>query len=351
MNVFDFVKQAENKARLAVLYVRRILFAPRHFPISRLKGMYANTHGGFTADQWALYDLNNRKRKEYLSEFDWYRSRYINDPFSVMLNNKLITTEVLRRYICVPQVYFINNRGTFMDFEGNVLDMDSVREKLTELGHVIVKPYDKGKGTGVHTISHVEGKLLIDDCPAGEDELEKLLRKQVNCYYSERVQQHAYADALYDKTVNTIRLITIRDPKTQKFKVFFAVQRIGREKTIPVDNGSQGGIVCRIDPETGKLSHGRCLHDKVVYERHPDSGIRLEDVTVPDWEETKREFIQLAEKLPYLHFVAWDIVKLPDGRNCVIEANTSSGVNIIQLWGGQRNGELGDFYRYHKVIR
>ena len=42
---------------------------------------------------------------------------------------------------------------------------------------------------------------------------------------------------------------------------------------------------------------------------------------------------------------------LPDGTNCIIEANTSSGVNIIQLWGGQRNGELGDFYRHYGVIR
>lgn len=351
MNFFEFVKLAEIKAKLATLYVRRILFAPRHFPGSFLKGLYANTHGGFTADQWSLYDLDDRKRREYLSEFDWYRSRYINEPFSCLLNNKLITTEVLRQYIRVPQVYLINNNGTFMDFEGNVLAAGEAAERLRSCGQVIVKPYDKGKGNGVHTISFEEGQPHIDAKAAGPDEVKAMLAKQVNCYYSEMIPQHAYADRLYEKTVNTIRLITIRDPKTQKFKVFFAVQRVGREKTIPVDNGSQGGIVCKIDLETGRLSHGRCLHDKVVYERHPNSGMRFEDMAVPDWEETKDEFVRLAEKLPYLHFVAWDIVKMPDGSNCVIEANTSSGVNIIQLWGGQRNGELGDFYRYHKVIK
>ena len=60
--------------------------------------------------------------------------------------------------------------------------------------------------------------------------------------------------------------------------------------------------------------------------------------------------LRLAKKLPYMYFVAWDILIAPDGF-CIIEANTSSGVNIIQLWGGQRNGELGDFYRHHKVIK
>ena len=31
--------------------------------------------------------------------------------------------------------------------------------------------------------------------------------------------------------------------------------------------------------------------------------------------------------------------------------NTSSGVNIIQIWGGQRQKGLGDFYRKHNVIK
>lgn len=50
-----------------------------------------------------------------------------------------------------------------------------------------------------------------------------------------------------------------------------------------------------------------------------------------------------------MHFIAWDILLTSDGP-CIIEANTSSGINIIQLWGPQRNGELGDFYRAHRVI-
>ena len=60
--------------------------------------------------------------------------------------------------------------------------------------------------------------------------------------------------------------------------------------------------------------------------------------------------LKLANNLPYMHFIAWDILITEEGF-CIIEANTSSGVNIIQLWGGQRNKELGDFYRYHKVIK
>ena len=56
------------------------------------------------------------------------------------------------------------------------------------------------------------------------------------------------------------------------------------------------------------------------------------------------------EKFPYLYFVAWDIV-LTDNGPVVIEANTSSGVNIIQVFGGQRNKELGQFYKEHNIIK
>ena len=178
-----------------------------------------------------------------------------------------------------------------------------------------------------------------------------MFEKEGEWYLSETITQHAYAAGLYDKTCNTIRMITLRDPDSGKIKLFFAVQRVGTAKTIPVDNASQGGLVCKIDLETGRLSHAGSLHTTQIYEEHPDSGIRFDQVVIPDWEQTKAEIVGLAESLPFLHFVAWDVVKMEDGTNCVIEANTSSGVNIIQLWGGQRHGELGNFYRKHGVIR
>ena len=55
------------------------------------------------------------------------------------------------------------------------------------------------------------------------------------------------------------------------------------------------------------------------------------------------------EKLPYINFIAWDVLLTKDGIT-IIEANSSSGINIVQMWEGQRNKELGNFYRAHKII-
>lgn len=80
-----------------------------------LTKLRANFCGGFLADQWALYSLDGKKKKEYLPEFDWYRSRYINEPFDQMLNNKVVATEVLRQYVRVPEVYLVKTRAGIVD--------------------------------------------------------------------------------------------------------------------------------------------------------------------------------------------------------------------------------------------
>ena len=58
-------------------------------------------------DQVALYDFKHNDKKQYLSEFDWYRSRRINDPYSEMLNNKVVFTQIIERYCKTPEIYCV----------------------------------------------------------------------------------------------------------------------------------------------------------------------------------------------------------------------------------------------------
>ena len=358
MDLFKFTRWAIKKMKLFVLYWRRIVFAKNHFKCPWYKKIKANLCGGFLADQWMLYDFDHNDRSEYLSEFDWYRSRYINEPFDFVCNNKIASAEILKQYVRVPESYMIKNRGYLSSFQSEELQYEDALTLLKEKKTLFFKPYGKGKGTGVCRFTWVDeaecgtpgGQPAIDLKPISGEELIAFLKKNDNWFLSEAMEQHHYSSDIYDKTVNTIRFITLRDPETHKFKVFFAVQRIGTKETIPVDNGSRGGLVSKIDLETGELSEARCLHNHEVHEVHPDSGAPIKGVVIPGWTQLKEDMIKLANNLPYMHFIAWDILITEDGF-CIIEANTSSGVNIIQLWGGQRNKELGDFYRYHKVIK
>lgn len=346
----NFCRKALKKIKLFVLYWTRIVFVKNTFKVSFFTKLRANLFGGYLADQYVLYDFKRNDKKEYLSEFDWYRSRYINEPFDFAFNNKVVCAEILKHHIRFAENYYIINKGQLYDFENGPIEYEQIYNRLIKEGNLFIKPFAMGKGNGVHRLAAERDKLYIDNKQYTKEALIEYLKKLDGYVICECMKQHSYSDAIYDKTVNTIRFITMRDTKTHQMKVFFAVQRIGTSKTIPVDNGSKGGLVANIDLETGVLSEARCLKDLGVFKVHPDSGNPIEGVQIPDWDQIKKQMLDVCKKIPYMDFIAWDLLITKEGI-CVIEANTSSGVNIIQLWGGQKQGELGEFFRHYNVIK
>lgn len=334
--------------KLALLWITRILLAKNHFNVSLGKKLWWNCQG-YLADQYILYDLNRFTKKEYLSEFDWYKSRRINGDYKYVLNNKVICSELMKPYVRVPELYSIKKRDTIYGANGETLSEDTLLDLLKDVKECILKPVDGGKGKGVFKIEFIEGQFYLNKQEVDEKKLILKLFSQKEWFISEYIPQAEYLNQIYSKTANTIRIITLRSPETKEWKVFFAVQRIGTSSTIPVDNGSQGGLVSKIDLDSGKLSEARSLHTKDIYEVHPDTGAVIKGTEIPGWRRIKTELVKVADKFPYLDFIAWDILPMDQGY-CVIEANASSGVNIIQIWGGQRQQELGNFYRYYKVI-
>lgn len=357
--MMNFCRKALKKIKLFVLYWTRIVFVKNNFKVGFLTKLRYNICGGFLADQYVLYDLKNNDKREFLSEFDWYRSRYINEPFDFAFNNKVVCAEILKQYIYVAENFFMKNKKVLYDFSDGVCSNEDVYNCLKQHEKLIIKPFALGKGNGVHlfgldSVEIADGNykeiLTIDGKEISKGELFEFLDKKDGYIICEYIRQHKYADEIFDKTANTIRLITLRDIETHKMKVFFAVQRMGTSGTIPVDNGSKGGLVSKIDIETGALSEAKCLHTTDTYPIHPDSGKALAEIKIPQWDKIKEEILEVSEKLPFMDFIAWDLLMTEKGL-CVIEANSSSGVNIIQLWGGQRQGELGEFFRHHGVIK
>ena len=186
--------------------------------------------------------------------------------------------------------------------------------------------------------------FFMDEVAIKEDDLIGELQKRDNWLICQGAVQHEYSSKLYDKTFNTIRMIILRDPETKEFKIFFAVQRIGTKETIPVDNGSKGGLVCKINLDTGALSEARSLHSLEVHEIHPDSKAPIKGVKIPGWEEIKKEMLRVTNCLPYMNFIAWDIIVTPEGLS-IIEANTSSSWKAQLRWSTERMGSVSSRMR------
>lgn len=346
----NFFRKWLKRIKLFVLYWTRIVFVKNNFKVKFFTKLRCNFGRGFLADQSVIYDFKHNDRKEFLSEFDWYKSRYINEPFDFAFNNKVVCAEILQQHIRVAKNLFIKNKGIIYNFSDGVKTNEDVYEVLKLEERLVIKPFAKGKGNGVHLLKFENNDIFIDEKKSDKNRLFELFDQEDEFVLCEYIKQHRYADELYEKTANTIRLITMRDVATHRVKIFFAVQRMGTSGTIPVDNGSRGGLVSKIDIETGILTEAKCLHSTDTYYNHPDSGKMIKGVKIPGWGDIKREILEVSEKLPFMDFIAWDLLVTEEGI-CVIEANASSGVNIIQLWGGQRHGELGNFFRHYKVIK
>lgn len=336
--------------RLSLIWLGRILFSPNHFNVPIYKRVFYAINGGFMADQIALYNLTLKNKKNYLSEFDWYKSRYINSPYNFVLNNKVVCSDILREYTKVPETYFIKIKGSIRTTLGLSVNEEIILNLLKEKKELILKPIDRGKGIGVLKLEYKNNRFYINGKLNSKNKINEILISENNWFISEYIHQSKELNKIFEDSANTIRLITIRNSKTLKCEVLFAVQRIGTKGTIPLDNGSQGALVSNINLITGELSEAKSIQKICNYERHPDTNAKIKGVKIKDWEYIKNHYVSIMDKLPYLDFIAWDIL-LTDKEPVVIEANTSSGVNIIQLWGGQRNDKLGQFYKSHDIIK
>lgn len=345
----EFVKISIERLKLLYQWITKILLAESHFKVAPWTKLWLNLQG-YLVDQYVIYDFRHRDRREYLSEFDWYRSRRINGDYSFILNNKLVCADMLKQYTRIPETYASRIGKVITMADGRIASDGELLDCLRARGKAIMKPINYGKGKDVHLIRYAEDTFYMDHAPITEQALVTFLHKSRDWFLSEYVHQADYLNQIYAETANTIRMIVFREPENHAFKVFFAVQRIGTSHTVPVDNGTRGGLVAKINLETGVLSEARSLHNLDIHEIHPDSRNPIRGVQIPNWNQLQREILDLSNNFPYLSFIAWDILVTEEGF-CVIEANTSSGVNIIQLWGGQRNGELGNFYRAHGIIK
>ncbi len=340
-----------NKIKLMVLWIVRVLCAPNHFRVPLYKRIHYAVNGGYMVDQVALYDFKNNDKEQYLSEFDWYKSRSINDPYSHMLNNKVVFSEMIKSFCPTSELFAVKKDGRIAGMNGRKLAHHAdLIQLLREEGEFVVKPINIGKGLGIHIVKYNGGEILDNGNPVTSDELIETLQKSKSWLICAFAKQAEYLDRIYAGSANTIRMIVLRSEKSGEFELCFAVQRIGASWTGAVDNGSRGGLIAKVDIESGRLSAARTLHDLEIYEVHPDTKSPIQGVVIPDWENIKAGVLDASAHFPYLDIIAWDILPTPDGFT-VIEGNTSSGVNIIQLWGGERYGKLGDFYRQHGVIK
>ncbi|TXE18866.1 hypothetical protein ES692_05290 [Psychroserpens burtonensis] len=319
------------------------------FPLSFFKKI-SLWRKGFLAEKHVLYQLDKNNHKHYLSDYHTSMARWINEPFNEMLTNKLIFSDCVGKYIKVPETYGIFVGGHFSSNSDKTLEI-----LLNVFDVFVVKTVSGGGGKGVYIIKKENDNqfLLNNIATYNSIELLEFFKTLNNYIFTEFIEPSAFSKSLNETSVNTMRVITLIDPKTNKAYIARAVQRIGVADSAPQDNFTKGGLSASIDLKTGQLSdctrHPKTKEHK-RYTHHPDTNIKIEGTVIPDWRSIATEIVHAANSLPMLKCIGWDFVISNKGL-VAIEGNHHPDPDVLQGHEPLLTDErIKAFYKFHKII-
>ena len=277
------------------------------YKVSTLSVMLDYIHArfcyGFCGEDYFLntpgYAMKNFQKKEFFSHKEWLkiRKQFNDDKFTYILNNKVETLKYFGDYIshewCYPREH----------------SEECFNQLIAKHQRIICKPISEegGKGIGLYSPSGDWG---------GYNELKK------NGYLLEEcIEQHPLM-SFNNTSVNTIRVYSVLD-RQGKAHILKAVLRAGVGDSV-VDNFHSGGVIYPVNVEHGFIeSYGERRTEQKGIFIHPGTDIIMLGFVIPHWELMKQTVMKMAESLPQVRYIGWDMVITPDGVD-LIEANDNA---------------------------
>jgi hypothetical protein len=332
-------------------YAKEICACIGRYPLRNV--LYGLWHG-FAADRVLLYGADAIGSFAYLTDFQRQFSRFIN-PKSAreLLEDKVLFESVVGRLARVPKNFLYADDGRVIVLSDEWFEMAACAD--SEKSHKVV--LKRARGGGGIKIKFLEIKSgLVDD---GKDrmpipEFLKYLVGHEGYILCEFVEQSKFFREIYPGTTNTLRVICMRDRIGEPF-IARAVLRLGTRRSNGVDNFGRGGLAANIDLATGVLGNA-IEHDvsqprkPIAYKSHPDTKVEIAGRTVPNWEATMNEALDLMRKLPFINYAGWDIIVAEEDR-VFLEGNNYSGVRLAQLCSGLlQDPQVRDFYQRYGIV-
>ena len=205
---------------------------------------------------FGFYDMNGRQRDTYLTRV---RNKKImdlmNDPaFSDEFDDKLRFNKTFAAYL---------GRKTL---NGETATEEELAEFLRGQEAIFAKINHGDCGRGVE-------KLYVKDFDSPAAML-AYIREHGLVVLEHVLPQHEDMARLHPSSVNTMRILT--DLVDGQVHIAYITVKMGRGNGV-CDNSGQGGILCRVDPQSGKIISPATDDYFNVYEKHPDTGIVLQE--------------------------------------------------------------------------
>jgi len=309
---------------------------------------------GFKAYTAKLYNLDRHNASNFVSDLQRKAARQITPKYNIIFDDKLVTKMVFGRVLRTPETLAYLDDGQVVDEFGRALDLGSVVDRIRAERRVVLKPIIGAGGRGVTLLSTCGNQILADQQVL--EDPEAYLRRCKRSFLSVFIVQHPYAAALYPGSVNTVRIITMRDPDSGQIFLSHALHRIGNDRSAPTDNFSRGGLVVTLDHATGELLRA-AICDKArgtfeFIEKHPDTGATIVGQKVPNWEEVLDAGKRAHSSFPQAEMIAWDFALNEQAEPVMIEANASTDVDLIQIHSPMlAEPRVRRFFEFHGVVK
>lgn len=274
---------------------------------------------------WDIRILNARERATWMTHPKAFRlNRTLNGPDSkVILGDKM---RFLADFADLTRREWIDAAAA---------SDEDLRAFIDRHPRVIAKPAagEGGAGIGIYDTAEVSDVATW----------RALLVERDQTLLEEVLTQHEDLNRLYPDSVNTVRMITYRDP-SDELHVIASVLRIGNGAVI--DNFASGGMFTMLDDDGVALYPGVDKQSN-IYHQHPTTGTTIKGLQVPFYPQVVEMIADAAKRLPTVPYVGWDIAITPDGP-ALIEANHNS--SVFQMKPSASGIRTGLLYRYRDAI-
>ena len=162
----------------------------------------------------------------------------------------------------------------------------------------------------------------------------------------EAVIQHIEMNRLAQKSVNTIRVVTL--VKEGAVHVMYALVRMGSGES-HVDNISSGGMYAPVGEDGIISAPAFCDKTGEYYDLHPATGTRMEGFVIPRFDEAINMVKSAALRVPGVRYVGWDVAISRDGP-LLIEGNTIPSYDMCQNYRHLREPRYGIRPRFIQVL-
>ena len=259
---------------------------------------------------FGFYDMNGRERDTYLTRVRNKKVQEImNDiAYSDEFDDKLRFNENFAEFL--GRKTLNGETATVADLTAFLDGQEAIFAKINhgDCGRGVEKLYVKDFESPAAMLDYIQQNKLVV--------LEQVLK------------QHEDMARLHPASVNTMRILT--DLVDDTVHIAYITVKMGRGGGV-CDNSGQGGVLCRVDIESGRICSPATDDYFNVYDKHPDTGIVFQGYQLPMVDEAIALAKKAARKVPQVGHVGWDVAITPDGP-AIIEGNDFPGTDLCQLY-------------------